>query len=301
MDRFSRPLSGLVVNISVSESEESAALGFPRWQVNRVTVQFAAALLGQGAAVVFGHDWREDGVMQAIYGFARQIRGPVSSDAGPMLWNLLAWPDGPALSAEILEEVKPVLHVETVGLPPVLESVVDRALAEGPDSPLARYCRARGLTWLRRRLNVVSHARICIGGRTAGFGGRYPGVAEEALLALEDSKPLYLVGLLGGAAQRVIDAMTGRPVPGLSTDPVLSAMYADPPTEGTTGDPRDRKYEPELLWQEFTTAGREALQVNGLPTDGNDELVSTGSIDRAIHLILAGLAKVQLKRENTGP
>lgn len=300
MDRFSRPLSGLVVNISVSESEESAALGFPRWQVNRVTVQFAAALLGQGAAVAFGHDWREDGVMQAIYGYARQIRGPVSSDAGPMLWNLLAWPDRPTLSSEILEEVRPILHVENVGLPPVLENVVERALAEGPDSALARYCRARGLTWLRRRLNVVSHARICIGGRTAGFGGRYPGVAEEALLAIEEGKPLYLVGLLGGAAQGVIDAMVGKPAPQLPIDPVLSAMYADPPIAETSDDARDRRYEPELLWGMFSEAGRQALQVNGLPPEGNDELVTTGSIDRAIHLILAGLAKVQVKRLNTG-
>lgn len=300
MGRFSRPLSGLVVNISVSESEDSPALGFPRWQVNRITVQIAAALVGQGAAVAFGHDWREDGVMQAIYGYVRQVRGPVSSEAGPLLWNLLAWPDRSSLSAEILDEISPVLHVENVGLPPGLESAGERALAVDADRRLGRYCRARALTWLRRRLNEVSHARICLGGRTAGFGGRYPGVAEEALLAIEESKPLYLVGLLGGAAQRVIDAMTGKPVPHLPTDAVLSAMYADPPPEETTGDVRDRRYEPEQLWRLFTDAGRLALQVNGLPPDGNDELASTGSIDRAIHLILAGLAKVQLKRQ-AGP
>ena len=68
----SRPLQDCAVGISISESEDSSDRGFPRWQVNRATVQTAAALLGQGAGVVFGHDWREDGVMDAIYRFAVQ-------------------------------------------------------------------------------------------------------------------------------------------------------------------------------------------------------------------------------------
>jgi hypothetical protein len=72
-----RPLAGCIVNLSISESDDSAERGFPSWQVNRVTLQIVAALFGQGASVVFGHDWREDGVMQAVYGFARQVQPPV--------------------------------------------------------------------------------------------------------------------------------------------------------------------------------------------------------------------------------
>jgi hypothetical protein len=238
--------------------------------------------------------------MQAIYGYARQTRGPVSSD-GPLLWNLLSWPDTPSLSPRLLDEVRPILHVEDVGLPPGLESAGNRAMAEGAESRLGRYCRARGLTWMRRRLSRLSHARICIGGRTAGFTGRYPGVAEEALLAIEEGRPLYLVGLLGGAAERVIDAMNGKAVPNLPTDPILSELYADPPIEDSIADERDRSYEPERLWMAFREVGHRPPQVNGLSPEGNAELARTGSIDRVIHLLLGGLAQVQRERERTGP
>jgi hypothetical protein len=95
-----RPLAGCVVNVSVSESGDNASRGFPIWQVNRATLQVVAALFGQGATVIFGHDWREDGVMEAVYGFARQMQPPVplpTVEAQPageaILRNLLPWPD----------------------------------------------------------------------------------------------------------------------------------------------------------------------------------------------------------------
>src|SRR3989442_576262 len=104
MNGIQRPLVGTVVNLSISESEESTERGFPAWQVNRVTLQVVAALFGQGVGVILGHDWREDGVMEAVHGFARQMQPPVSISADeadaigqPLLRNLLPWPDEPRL------------------------------------------------------------------------------------------------------------------------------------------------------------------------------------------------------------
>src|SRR5262249_52500545 len=111
-----RPLSGCMVNLSISESNDSATRGFPSWQVNRVTLQFVAALFGQGASVVFGHDWREDGVMEAGYGFARQAQPPVplsarstAGEAQPILHNLLPWPDSPYLPERDMERLSATL------------------------------------------------------------------------------------------------------------------------------------------------------------------------------------------------
>ncbi|HZC97659.1 MAG TPA: hypothetical protein VE267_16330, partial [Bradyrhizobium sp.] len=64
MNPYQRPLQGCTIGLSISESADSTALGFPPWQINDVTVQMVAALFGQGASVVFGHDWRDDGVME---------------------------------------------------------------------------------------------------------------------------------------------------------------------------------------------------------------------------------------------
>ena len=124
MNTFQRPLSECVVNISISESDDTAERGFPAWQVNRVIVQLVTALFGQGAGVVFGHDWREDGVMEAVHGIARQMQRPVSLSqeeaetvGQPLLRNLLPWPDRPMLRPQDLQRLKPTLRVESAALP----------------------------------------------------------------------------------------------------------------------------------------------------------------------------------------
>ena len=74
MNPMRRPLSGCVVNLSISESDDSLGRGFPGWQVNRVSLQVVVALFGQGVGVVFGHDWREDGVMEVVRVLSGSLR-----------------------------------------------------------------------------------------------------------------------------------------------------------------------------------------------------------------------------------
>src|SRR5262249_24100765 len=131
----------------------------------------------------------------------------------PLLRNLLPWPDRPALPMEDLKRLSSTLKVEAAGLPAELTDVERDARRAGPESPLYQYVRARGLTFLRQRLDAISHARLCIGGRRTGFAGRYPGVVEEALLAVVNKKPLYVAGFLGGASQQIAEALQRRPMP----------------------------------------------------------------------------------------
>ncbi len=112
MNGFPRPLTGYVIGLSISESDESMERGFPLEQVNRVTLFVVGAMFGQGASLIFGHDWRDDGVMQAIHGFAQQMQSPLpltpaeAVAAGqPLLRNLLPWPDKPRLPAQDLARI----------------------------------------------------------------------------------------------------------------------------------------------------------------------------------------------------
>lgn len=303
MNGVQRPLVGSVVNISISESEDSVERGFPAWQVNRVTLQVVAALFGQGVGVVFGHDWREDGVMEAVHGFARQMQSPVpigpdeaEAVGQPLLRNLLPWPDEPHLPNDDLERLASTLRVEKAGLPEELKPYEERARNEGLNSRLYRYVRARGLTNLRHRLGTLAHARLCLGGRTAGAAGRYPGVIEEAFLALQIRKPLYLAGLLGGATYQVIEAIEGHEMPErfcVATD--VDDLYAAPPV--AERDPRtqpDRLVDRRAVWEVLRRAGRAAsVERNGLSTDENMELFSTLVLDRMIQLVLTGLSRLQ--------
>jgi hypothetical protein len=304
MNAITRPLAGLVVNLSVSESDDSANRGFPSWQVNRVTLQIVAALFGQGASVVFGHDWREDGIMEAVHGFALQVQAPVplsaevaEAETQPLLRNILPWPDAPRLSDLEQEQLGSTLKVESAGLPEELRRYDTDARAAGPSSTLYAYLRARGLTFLRHRLNEVCDVRFCLGGRRAGSQGRYPGVIEEALLAVQQNTPLYVASMLGGASEQVVEAVEGREMPAdFCRASPIERLYEQPPVNETnpaTGD--DRTIDRNAVWRKFAETGREGVAaMNGLTIDENDELLSTPVIERAIELVLTGLSRIRL-------
>lgn len=305
MNALLRPLAGSVVNLSISESEDSAARGFPAWQVNRVTLQVVAALFGQGVSVIFGHDWREDGVMEAVHGFASQLQPPIPISPNeaeaigqPLLRNLIPWPDEPRLRQEDLERLASTLRVEKAGLPHELAPYDEQARHQGVESPLYHYVRARGLTNLRHRLGAAADARLCLGGRTSGAAGRFPGVIEEAFLALSTNKPLYLAGVLGGAAHQVIDAIEGRSMPENFCAPTAAnQLYFAPPVQEHDPTTRaDRLLDREALWQTFRAAGRPTLaDANGLSRDENGELFTTPALDRVIQLVLTGIARLQAR------
>jgi len=271
--------------------------------MNRTTLQIVAALFGQGASVVFGHDWREDGIMEAVYGFARQIQAPIplspgqaAANAQPLLRNLLPWPDKPHLPERDLEQLSSTLRVEPVGLPRELQAFDGDARRVGPSNGLYQYVRARGLTFLRHRLNDASHVRFCLGGRGSGYAGRYPGIIEEAFLAIRENKPLYLAGFLGGATEQVVDAIEGKQMMDDFCAPTpLQGLYESPPVKESDAATRDdRVIDRAAIWKVFAEAGREKLAAaNGLTTEENSELFRTPVIDRAIELVLIGLSRLR--------
>jgi SLOG cluster2 len=296
-----RPLAGRVVNLSISESDDSESLGYPSWQINRVTLQLVAALFGQGASLVFGHDWREDGVLEAVYGFARQVQPPIPLSAEnaaavdqPLLSNLLPWPDRPYLSERDLERLSSTLRVKSAGLPEELQTWAEEAMRVERKNDLYPYLRARGLTFLRHRLTDACDVRLCLGGHRGGFAGRYPGVVEEALLAVRSNKPLYLAGFLGGATGQVIDAIEGKRMP----DDFCPAPPEDLYQRFSNGefdnanDP-DCVIDREAIWNEFVEAGVERLAaVNGLKVEENQALLHTPVIDQVVELVLIGLSRL---------
>jgi len=303
MNAPQRPLAGLVVNLSVSQSDDTLKHGYPAWQVNRVTLQFVAALFGQGASVIFGHDWREDGVMEAVHGFALQMQPPVSltveaaqAEAQPLMRNLVPWPDSPHLTQEEQEQLSATLKVEHGGLPEELRIFDAEVAAAGPKDPRYAYLRARGLTYLRRRLTDLCHARVCLGGPRSGSQGRYPGLVEEALLAVQQNKPLYLAGLLGGASEQIVTAVEGKHMTEeFCPTAQIEQLYLHPPViENDPGTRADRSIDRNAIWREFSDAGHGRLaQNNKLSTEENNELLRTPVVERAIELVLTGLSRIR--------
>jgi len=311
MRPFKRPLDGILLNLSISESGENEALGLPEWQVNRFTLQMVVALFGQGAGVVFGHDWRSQGVMATVHLFAQQLQpveplaeGSADSSRLPLLHNVLAWPDQTSVSQTELRRLSGSLRVYEAELPQSLRHI------PALHSPMwNRYVRARALTHMRRRLNSLAQARLCIGGRTTGSQGRYPGVIEEALLAVTDRKPLFLAGMLGGAARQVIDAIEQRPLPEDFCHRRRSANDPDPTEElqrvydefrlleapaGIRNLADDLSVEPVAVWETFQRLKVGGIsESNRLTATENQELFHTPIPERAIELVLLGLGRLR--------
>jgi SLOG cluster2 len=299
------PLAGVRVGISVGGSaEELARRGFTERGVSRFTVRLARALLADGAALAFGHDWREGGVMEAIASIAFDYRLPAAPEEteAPIL-NLLPWPaTASATDPVLLSRLTGVVEVTPAGLPAELRALEPQAQAEGRRGDTWRYLRARGLTHLRRQLVERCQARVAIGGRLEDFDGRLPGIVEEVFLTCLAGSPVYLAGLLGGAAEFLDRAQVeGRPADSLQWATAfdlpgdlrpLSEIYvqhAQPSAHGFRDQDLDL---PAVIAFLTADAGRAAIRQNGLTPGENLALFNTDLEEDVVHLVLQGLKRL---------
>ena len=173
--------------------------------------------------VVFGHDWREDGVMRAIAEFAIRVTKSArkleqtseSLDSGQAenseklrMINVVPTGQNPLSKAALdaQRESDGILKVLTVN--EAIERFEDKEYAKPASQNLQKKLEERPaeeLTTLRRCITALLNpgCRVCLGGKTSGYKGKEPGIIEEARLALELDKPLYLLGGFGGATRRL--------------------------------------------------------------------------------------------------
>src|SRR5262249_51170563 len=119
------------------------------------------------------------------------------------------FPVGQQLSDQERKELGRILDYQVDTAPAdVLPDTNNGTRVPEDDEILRRIVWSRCLTDTRRNIARSVDACIVLGGKESGFLGRYPGVVEEALIALEEETPLFLVGLLGGAAQSIFHMMT---------------------------------------------------------------------------------------------
>ena len=208
------------VGISVSPCEDATRIGYDARQMNRIVIRMAQYFLDRDMRVTFGHDWREDGVMRAVADFAgvvaaRAETGDGGSDgerslgiadrAEPRMLNVV--PTGrESLNRSALEAqhdsggfLRVIPFVEELeNMPEQLAGVREPYLR-----PHRQLGRPEELTALRKHITQLLDpgCRICLGGKTSGYQGNEPGVMEEARVALEYGKPLYLMGGFGGATR----------------------------------------------------------------------------------------------------
>jgi CHAT domain-containing protein len=160
-------------------------------------------------------------------------------------------------------------------------------------------------------------ARVILGGNAEprtkaggeGYGGRYPGVVEEAWRSLDAANPLYVAGGFGGAAGIVADLLEGKDTPEKLRDKTWSshAFYKENagkldahPTRKILGLPKTMK---DLARAIVKLGGKRlkndsvSIAWNGLLVEENCFLFRTRDPVALAALISKGLLQIARERE----
>jgi SLOG cluster2/TIR domain len=289
------------VGISISNSPDLALRGFglPKLanekeaplsaHLRDAMGEFARFLLAAGTTLAYGGDLRGGGFTEVLFELVAAYRS-MSGEQTPPVQSYLAWPLYLDLSKEQESDWSGLVEFHRIPAPADLG--LDPAVKIAPRTPENRMAWARSLTAMRQRMNVEIHARLLMGGQTRGLG-KYPGLVEEALLAMRARKPVYLIGAFGGAAEAIIEAIHGSKPAALTFD----YQAADPAARAAIDlynakiPPGEESIDYHALTTEFETAGIAGLN-NGLDADDNERLFTTTHLPEMVALVLRGLGRL---------
>jgi SLOG cluster2 len=208
-------LSGVLVGLSVSESEDLARLGFAETHMRMVLGELARSLLLAGASILYGGRIDPCGYTDFL---RREIERYGDREGGLLVF--LPWPVHRAMTLQEIATARSDLGIygELVCLGADGERVVDDTDRGENPPPVSEEEAADSLSAARQKMVECATVRILAGGRRQGFAGHMPGVLEEALLSIDAAQPLFLAGGFGGITADIATEL------GLDPDGVLPAF-----------------------------------------------------------------------------
>lgn len=266
---YKEELGQYAIAISASESPDMPVLGLSDQHLRDAMTEIARHMLALGAKLVYGGDLRQYGFSELLFELvARHCRDADEKDNQVGITNYLAWP---------VHIVKPFGDLEKAAANLIgTAELVCLTLDGSPISMEERQHLSQqqptdiqwsvGLTAMRQTMLAETNARILLGGRVDQYKGTMPGIAEEALLSLQGSQPLYLMGGFGGCARDIAESL-GLVAPWAAFRPLWPGRDA---------------------FASFSPANLN----NGLSLEQNMTLARTPHVDQAIILILQGLLKL---------
>ena len=167
------------------------------------------------------------------------------------------------------------------------------------DSFRDKYVWAKSLSAMRKEMMQACDVLLVLGGKGLNFKGKLPGVLEETLLALQDQKPLFLIGGYGGVAADVIEALQGRQPDSWTNDyfhqyaPTYLSFLKDFNQHPLTLEQERVDYSviTTLLNQHGQSHSSYGLY-NGLSKEENDCLFKSHNEIEIISLVLKGLNNI---------
>lgn len=270
----SSPLDGKLVAMSLSETPDAGGPeGFTAQHAVDATVYVARTLISAGASIAYAGDFQ-----------------PHQIDYTRLLVRLIqTYKQTAAKEPDYLHNFVAMIVNTKAGadLPLRTRKVPDPT--PGTSHPKSLY-----FADMRRYMESHTHARVILGGKKTpragegdqkGYGGRFPGIVEEAWWCLHSGHPLYVLGGFGGAAAWVADLCEARKIPAELQDEawlhfprfarIVAETNADDEFRQTLGLPlrmQDLAAELRELAAPYRTGDAQSLTPNGLTKAENQLL-----------------------------
>lgn len=186
----------------------------------RLAQDISRHLLARSATVIYGGDLRPGGFTEFILDEARILKDRLGEAAMPHVENHLAWPlyvsdaDLTAWRARYHQVMKTI----NCDMPDDVADGLDKKTFLPANTCENSYVWSRCLTEMRKKSISLSTARICAGGKLTGYKGKMPGVLEEVMLAINEQKPIFLLGGFGGVIEEVNKLILTHDVPETLTE-----------------------------------------------------------------------------------
>lgn len=299
----SSPLEGMQVAMSLSDKPATdGPEGSTAHHLVDATVYIARSLISAGAAIAYGGDFRKTG-FTVLLAQLIQSHNQTASKSAQRLHSYLAATISPEAAPE---DLALTMH-HLVQSPEVACDAMMPAPSPSDLRPGALY-----LSDMRRVMAKHTQARVILGGNReprsaengSGYGGRYPGVVEEAWRTLEMNKPLYVLGGFGGGAGLVADLLEGKQTPApLLDDTWISNEYFSKRAAAIDVDPfREKLGLPRLMKDLVEAIRTQAMRVlqddhaslgwNGLTVDENRQLFRSRDPVALACLVSKGLLRI---------
>lgn len=193
-------ISGKRFGISISDSpeEDMMRLGQDKSHLKCLAKSLAQKIIRNDALLMYGGDLRPNGFTQFLFEEAKIVRSHSPNAKKILIKNYTSWPMQQSETSELKQwtaEHRGVCEFIKCELPPDVEYTTG--------SDISGYIWGCCLTDMRKRMVDESDIRICAGGKITGFKGCIPGILEEILFAIEQKKPVFLLGGFGGMSERI--------------------------------------------------------------------------------------------------
>jgi hypothetical protein len=281
----------LKVAISISESQDIGEYGVRLYHLRSLIVELARYFLAFDMQLMYGGDIRYDkqfNFAEIIAQLVQSYNQEYTQDA--VVTNYSSYP--------YYKKINDALKTDLLDIVDFIEIKPDEKYnINSLDELEQSYIIAQTLTKMREEMTKTMNIKVVAGGKSENFSGKYPGVLEEAYLALKSEIPIYLIGGFGGVSKKIVDLLNGNTPKEFcveyqsknSSFKTLYEYYKD------KGEKDEINY--ERINSLFVEKGIDGFN-NGLNAEENKKLFESKNIYEIIYLIFKGIQKSKEKAIN---